>query len=208
MIGPTMALQFGFLALLTATCFAREDDLDQAWPSPDRRHLLRHTDTFVPRQTAQKRKTDLYDQPAAYILTREGKVLWQMESPVDESAHSFRCVWATDSKSAILLDRPCRGYVDISLVKPGQPARSSPLALPRIIDIVIKKTGDDDDHYLEKAWFGQWRYVKGRFEGIVIVALAHYHRLHLILEPAARHPTLKLLDTVTFKTWDDGMAAL
>jgi hypothetical protein len=131
-----------------------------------------------------------------------------MESPVDESAHSFRCEWAPDSKSAIVLDRPARGDVEIGLILPGQPAKGGRLALQRVIDRVIKRSGEDDAIHLQKAWFGEWRFTEGRFEGVVIVAKVHYHLLHLVVIPSARKPQLKLLDTKTSETWDDHLEAL
>ncbi|HSI14652.1 MAG TPA: hypothetical protein VK961_21550 [Chthoniobacter sp.] len=201
-------LLFAALAFLTSTGLGDEDNLEQSWPSPDRQYLVRHTDTFDPQRTSRKRKTDLYDQPAAYILTREGKILWQMESPVDESAHSFRCVWATDSKSALILDRPARDDIEISLVMPKQPAKSGRLALVRIVDAVIKKGGIDDSKYLPKAWFGQWRFADGRFEGTVIVSQVHIYRLHLALIRSPMGAKLRLLDTTTFEKWDDHLEAL
>ena len=200
-------LLFAAIAFLSAHCPADEDNLDQSWPSPSRQYLVRHTTTFDRHDTSRKRNEDAYDQPAAYILTREGKVLWQMESPVDESAHDFHCVWASDSKSALVLDRPCRGDVEMSLILPGTLAKSGPLALQRTIDTVIKKAGEDDARHLQKAWFGQWRFADGRYEGIVIVAQVHYHRLHFVLAPFAKSPKLKLLDTITFQTWDEAMEA-
>lgn len=206
---PKICLLLVASALLAATCPADEDDLDQAWPSPNRKYLVRHTITFDQKKVTQRKQEDVYDQLAAYVLSREGKVLWQMESPVDESAHSFRCVWAPGSKSAIVLDRPARGDVEIGLILTERPAKSGRLALQHVIDRVIKKAGEDDAvRYLQKAWFGQWRYAAGHFEGIVIVAKVHYHRLHLVLVPSARKPKLKLVDTVTSEKWDDHLEAL
>src|SRR5277367_2515528 len=71
---------------LTVGCFADEDDIEQSWPSPNGRFTLHHTANYNHHLIDRRKKEDIYDQPAAYTLTRKGRVLWSAESPVDESA--------------------------------------------------------------------------------------------------------------------------
>jgi len=198
----------GLVAVAAAAgCLAGEDDLEQSWPSPDGRFVLRHTLSYDHQRILRPRMVESYEQDAAYTLSRNGRVIWGVDSPVDESAHSFRCVWAADSGSALILDRPARGTVEMTLVLTAKPETSA-LHLQRLMSRVQVRAGDTDDRQLQKAWFGQWRYSKGRFEGIVICTRSRYYRLHVTVDPAARQPGIRLLDTKAFEEWRDDIEEL
>jgi hypothetical protein len=71
-----------------------------------------------------------------------------------------------------------------------------------MLDQVEVRAGDTDWRKLQKAWFGQWRFSHGHFEGIMGLARAQYYRLHVGLNRWAKRPKLKLIDQKTSAQWD------
>ena len=196
------------LWLTACSGHADEDDMEQRWPSPNGRYVIRHTAAYDHRAINWRKTGDVYDQPAAYTVVRGLKLLWAAESPVDESANSFRCVWGTDSKSAVLLDRPGRGDVEIFLISTVHPRRGAALHLQRMLDREARQTGDDNWRNLQKAWFGQWRFSHGRFEGIVVVVRGYYHCLRVELDPMSKAPRLRLIGRKFSGEWHDNLGEL
>ncbi len=195
------------LIVLVACGFADEDDFEQSWPSPDGRFLLQHTANYNHRRIPLEKKEDQYDQGAAYTLTRQGRLLWGVASPVDESANSFRCVWSADSRAALILDRPARGDVQMWLVLTTRPEKSRALPVQAMIDRVEAWANDDNWRNLQKAWFGEWRWGHGRFEGILLATKSRYYQLHLVVDPTARKPRLTLVDSRPAEKWDEALEA-
>ncbi len=145
----------------------------------------------------------------AYTLSnRAGQVLWSGTSWVDSSAHSFACIWADDSRNTVLLDRPNRGEVEITLVRTGEKISAMILPTQELIHQVLTGAKDTDELHLEKQWCGDWRFRHGRFEGVVIVAKSRYYRLHLSVDPSAATPDLHLLDMRQAEDWDDAWEKL
>lgn len=195
------------IALATES-LADVDDIEQSWPSPNGRFIIHHTAHYDHRLIDWQEPPDSYALKAAYTLTNHAGLLWSAESPVDESAHEFHCAWAGNSKWALILERPARGDVQIFLVSTATPAQSDSLHLQRMIDHVEAQAGDSDDRHLQKAWFGEWKFAQGRFEGIVIVAKKRIYRVHLILDPSAKSPRLRLIDVKTAEAWEESLRTL
>ena len=206
---PRFLLLLPFFAL-AAVAGAEEDDMEQSWPSPDGRYVIHHTATYDHREIPRETPEETYDQGAAYTLTRRGRLLWGAAASVDESAHSFRCLWAADSRAALILDRRARGDVEMWLVLPARASasRGRRLHVQRLIDRVEARAGDDNWRELQKAWFGHWRYAHHRFEGILIATRSRYYLLRLRVNPAAPEPRLQLVGSKLQEKWDDALEAL
>jgi hypothetical protein len=197
------------LGILGISCQAIEDDAPRTWVSPNHRFAIHHTAASeIGSYSGNDPAGSQGSEKATYTLTQDSVVLWSGVSWVDESAHEFHCQWAPDSSAALILDRPARGSIEACLVQTLGRAHGSILGVQRIIHRVLTKAGDTDDRILEKAWFGEWRFSKGRVEGVVIVARARYYRLHLILDPSAEKPTLVLREEKAFEEWNDRMGKL
>jgi hypothetical protein len=183
------------------------DPAPQTWVSPNLQLNLHH------RLSADLRSTEDVTQEqltlTSYTLsTAKGAVLWTGTSWVDESAHSFDCVWAHNSGSALILERPERSSIRAFLIRVSAPASSAVQTLQTLIDEVLTKAGDTDDRNLQKAWFGEWRYREGKFEGIAIVACGKYHRLRLSLDPSADSPSVAMVEATAHEAWDEALAKL
>jgi hypothetical protein len=186
---------------------AGEDDVQQKWESPDGQFVMRHGLASDFGVTATPPEAE---QAAVYVLTGKDAKLWTGVSVVDESAHSFRCLWSPDSHFALVLDRPDRGTVRLFVVGTAKPGHGAELDLQKLIDKRMAKAGDANvrSPSLQKAWFGEWRHEDGKFKGVLMVAKEHYHRFVLSIDPAQDQPEAIILAESSAKEWDDALEKL
>jgi hypothetical protein len=186
---------------------AGEDDVQQKWESPNGQFVMRHGLASDFGITATPPEAE---QAAAYVLTGKDTKLWTGVSAVDESAHSFRCLWSSDSHFALVLDRPDRGTVRLFLVGTADPVHGGELDLEKLVEERMARAGDAalNSHTLQKAWFGEWRYESGKFKGVLMVAKDHYHRIVLMIDPAQDKPQVRLLSETPAEQWYDALGKL
>lgn len=144
----------GLLLLLTINETASSGE-NKTWKSPDGRYQVAHhavDNLFI---TAAKPSPD----PYAYILWKNGAVLWTGLSFTDESAHATQVLWSPKSKAVLILDKPERSQCEGVVCSLETPIKVHKFNVQTLIDRTFKQASDTDDRILQKAWFEGWHWI-------------------------------------------------
>lgn len=96
-----------------------------------------------------------------YSLLHKGKLAWSGVSFVDESAYDSQVLWSPDSACVLILDRPQRSECEAFMLIAGVP-KVRRLQTQKLIDAAFREAGEVHDHFLQKAWFADWKWKSDR----------------------------------------------